>query len=190
MDDRQASALVRSSACFPRRSERVDASRYRGDWGATSRGAAPAGWRIPVAGGNTPQALIDEIGGGSEPGLASSVLLAGQKNRLAFGVIDGNSGFVAERRQRAELHDPWAMSDSAASGRARRCARTAPFQEAGLPPALPVVVRLSSERARQAVRQVCSFARKQESRPELLVVVPSGSVSTRLETLASRGEGN
>jgi hypothetical protein len=40
--------------------------------------------------------------------------------------------------------------------------------------ALPRFVRLSSELARQAVRQDCSFAKKQESPPALLVVVPSG----------------
>jgi hypothetical protein len=42
-------------------------------------------------------------------------------------------------------------------------------------------VRLSSERARQAVRQDCSFATKQESRPALLVVVPQQApdVTTR-----------
>jgi agmatinase len=39
--------------------------------------------------------------------------------------------------------------------------------------ALPVFVQLSSERARQAVRQDSSFARKQESPPALLVVVRS-----------------
>ena len=35
-------------------------------------------------------------------------------------------------------------------------------------------VRLSSERARQAVRQDCSFAKKQDSPPALPVVVRSG----------------
>jgi hypothetical protein len=42
-------------------------------------------------------------------------------------------------------------------------------------PRLLVVVRLSSERARQAVRQDCSFAKEQESRRALLVVVLSES---------------
>jgi hypothetical protein len=37
--------------------------------------------------------------------------------------------------------------------------------------ALPLIVRLSSERPRQAVRQDCSFAKKQKSPPALLVVV-------------------
>jgi len=36
---------------------------------------------------------------------------------------------------------------------------------------LLVFVRLSSERVRQAVRQDCSFVKKQESPPALLVVV-------------------
>jgi hypothetical protein len=42
--------------------------------------------------------------------------------------------------------------------------------------ALLLFVQLSSERARQAVRQDCSFAKKQASPPALLVVVLSGSV--------------
>jgi hypothetical protein len=41
------------------------------------------------------------------------------------------------------------------------------------PGRLLTFVRLSSERARQAVRQECSFAKKQESPPALLVVVLS-----------------
>ena len=40
-------------------------------------------------------------------------------------------------------------------------------------------VRLSSERVRQAVRQDCSFAEKQEFLPALLVVVPSERRTTR-----------
>jgi len=49
---------------------------------------------FPKPGGKTLQALADEIGGGPEMGLAGSVFLAGQKNRVAFGVIDDQSGFV------------------------------------------------------------------------------------------------
>ncbi len=49
---------------------------------------------FPAADGKTMQALAGEIGGGPEMGLASSVFLARQKNRFAFGVIDSNSGFV------------------------------------------------------------------------------------------------
>jgi hypothetical protein len=44
----------------------------------------------------------------------------------------------------------------------------------GLASRLLVVVRLSSERVRQPVRQDCSFAKKQASPPALLVVVRSG----------------
>jgi len=44
-----------------------------------------------------------------------------------------------------------------------------------LPPLL-VFVRLSRERARQAVRQDCSFAKKQESPPALLVVVQASDI--------------
>jgi hypothetical protein len=40
--------------------------------------------------------------------------------------------------------------------------------------ALPRVVRLSSERVRQAVRQDCPFAKKQASPPALLVVIQRG----------------
>jgi hypothetical protein len=41
--------------------------------------------------------------------------------------------------------------------------------------ALSVIVRLSSERARQGVRQDCCFAKKQQSPPALLVVVQTES---------------
>jgi hypothetical protein len=53
---------------------------------------------------------------------------------------------------------------------------------------LPVIVRLSSERARQAVRQDCSFATKQESRPALLVVVRSGRLMAALRQARKPGE--
>ena len=49
---------------------------------------------FPKAGGKTLQQLADEIGGGPEMGLAGSVFLAGQDNRVAFGVIDSNAGFL------------------------------------------------------------------------------------------------
>jgi hypothetical protein len=49
---------------------------------------------FPKTGGRTLQALADEIGGGPEMGLAGSVFLAGEKNRVAFGVIDDQVGFV------------------------------------------------------------------------------------------------
>jgi hypothetical protein len=54
----------------------------------------PQASEFPKPGGKTLQALADEIGGGPEMGLAGSVFLAGQKNRVAFGVIDDQSGFV------------------------------------------------------------------------------------------------
>jgi hypothetical protein len=56
--------------------------------------ADPQASEFPQPGGKTLQALADEIGGGPEMGLAGSVFLAGQKNRVAFGVIDDQSGFV------------------------------------------------------------------------------------------------
>ncbi|HKH16141.1 MAG TPA: hypothetical protein VKA57_01340 [Solirubrobacteraceae bacterium] len=49
---------------------------------------------FPAAGGKTLQALADEIGGGPELGLAGSIFLAGRENRVAFGVIDPNAGFL------------------------------------------------------------------------------------------------
>ena len=49
---------------------------------------------FPAARGKTLQALADEIGGGPEMGLAGSVFLAGRSNRVAFGVIDSNAGFL------------------------------------------------------------------------------------------------
>jgi hypothetical protein len=49
---------------------------------------------FPKTGGKTLQALADEIGGGPEMGLAGSVYLAGERNRVAFGVIDRTAGFV------------------------------------------------------------------------------------------------
>jgi hypothetical protein len=49
---------------------------------------------FPKAGGKTLQQLADEIGGGPEMGLAGSVFLAGRDNRVAFGVIDSDAGFL------------------------------------------------------------------------------------------------
>jgi hypothetical protein len=49
---------------------------------------------FPKPAGKTLQALANEIGGGPQMGLAGSVFLAGQQNRVAFGVIDDKAGFV------------------------------------------------------------------------------------------------
>jgi hypothetical protein len=49
---------------------------------------------FPATGTKTLQALADEIGGGTEMGMASSVFVAGRRNRVAFGVIDQNAGFL------------------------------------------------------------------------------------------------
>jgi hypothetical protein len=54
----------------------------------------PQASEFPAPAGKTLQALADEIGGGPEMGLASSVFLAGQENRVAFGVIDDTAGFL------------------------------------------------------------------------------------------------
>jgi hypothetical protein len=53
-------------------------------------------------------------------------------------------------------------------------------------PRLLVLVQLSSKRARQAVQQDCSSAKKQECSPALLVVVQSGHVRPAGGALASR----
>jgi hypothetical protein len=49
---------------------------------------------FPATKGKTLQQLADEIGGGPSMGLAGSVYLAGQPNRVAFGVIDQQAGFL------------------------------------------------------------------------------------------------
>jgi hypothetical protein len=50
---------------------------------------------FPATDGKTLQQLADEIGGGGqEMGLAGSVFVAGRDNRVAFGVIDQNAGFL------------------------------------------------------------------------------------------------
>jgi hypothetical protein len=49
---------------------------------------------FPKPAGKTLQALADEIGGGPQMGLAGSIYLAGKPNRVAFGVIDDQAGFV------------------------------------------------------------------------------------------------
>ena len=50
---------------------------------------------FPAPGGKTLQQLADEIGGGGQDlGLAGSVFVGGRENRVAFGVIDGNAGFL------------------------------------------------------------------------------------------------
>jgi hypothetical protein len=54
----------------------------------------PQASEFPAAGGKTLQALADEIGGGPELGLAGSVFVAGRENRVAFGVIDSDAGFL------------------------------------------------------------------------------------------------
>ena len=54
----------------------------------------PQASEFPDPAGKSLQALADEIGGGPEMGLASSVFVAGRPNRLAFGMIDQNAGFL------------------------------------------------------------------------------------------------
>jgi hypothetical protein len=55
--------------------------------------------------------------------------------------------------------------------------------------ALPLFVRLSSERVRHAVRQDCSFAKKQASPPALLVVVRGGRLVYGPRRLLARASG-
>jgi len=54
----------------------------------------PQASEFPKPAGKTLQALADGIGGGSEMGLAGSVFIAGEENRVAFGVIDDQAGFL------------------------------------------------------------------------------------------------
>jgi hypothetical protein len=54
----------------------------------------PRAEAFPKPAGKTLQALANEIGGGSELAMAASVYVAGRDNRLAFGVVDRNAGFL------------------------------------------------------------------------------------------------
>jgi hypothetical protein len=54
----------------------------------------PSAGSFPATDGKSLQALANQIGGGSQMGLASSVFVSGRENRLAFGVIDRNAGFL------------------------------------------------------------------------------------------------
>jgi hypothetical protein len=49
---------------------------------------------FPKPAGKTLQELADGIGGGPQMGLAGSVFVAGEDNRVAFGVIDEQAGFL------------------------------------------------------------------------------------------------
>jgi hypothetical protein len=54
----------------------------------------PQASEFPATGGKTLQQLADSIGGGPQLGMAGSVFLAGRTNRVAFGVIDQQAGFL------------------------------------------------------------------------------------------------
>jgi len=54
----------------------------------------PQASEFPATGGKTLQQLADSIGGGPQMGMAGSVYLADQTNRVAFGVIDKQAGFL------------------------------------------------------------------------------------------------
>jgi len=58
---------------------------------------SPQAREFPAVEGRTLQQLADAIGGGPEMGLASSVFVAGRENRLAFGMIDTDAGFLYGR---------------------------------------------------------------------------------------------
>jgi hypothetical protein len=66
----------------------------------------PQASEFPASGGKTLQALADEIGGGPSMGLAGSVFLAGQENRVAFGVIDQQAGFLYGKTALYVARDP------------------------------------------------------------------------------------
>ncbi len=61
---------------------------------------------FPTPAGKTLQALADQIGGGPSMGLAGSVFLAGQENRVAFGVIDDQAGFLYGKTALYVARDP------------------------------------------------------------------------------------
>lgn len=54
----------------------------------------PKASEFPATDGKTLQQLADSIGGGPQMGMAGSVYLAGKTNRVAFGVIDKQAGFL------------------------------------------------------------------------------------------------
>jgi hypothetical protein len=54
----------------------------------------PRAAEFPDPAGKSLQQLADSIGGGPQMGMASSVFVAGRKNRVAFGVIDKDAGFL------------------------------------------------------------------------------------------------
>jgi hypothetical protein len=62
---------------------------------AAVRGAQdPRASEFPDPAGKSLQQLADQIGGGPQMGMASSVFVAGRKNRVAFGMIDKDAGFL------------------------------------------------------------------------------------------------
>ena len=61
---------------------------------------------FPAARGKTLQELADEVGGGPSMGLAGSVFLAGEENRVAFGVIDEQAGFLYGKTALYVARDP------------------------------------------------------------------------------------
>jgi len=87
-------------------------------------------------------------------------------SRPAGQARDGNVGSAARRGRPAGRPRPERPRSPGGTGDGR-----AP---------LPSFVRLSSEGVRQAVRQDCSFAKKQASPPALLVVVHSGRLTLDL----------
>src|SRR5215217_1150147 len=81
---------------------------------------------------------------------------------------------VTPRAEKAgSLEISTAATHQAGFTRQPRLIAIARLRSCGPRAALLLIVRLSSERVRQAVRQDCSFAKKQASPPALLVVVPS-----------------
>ena len=54
----------------------------------------PRAAEFPDPAGKSLQQLADSIGGGPQMGMASSVFVAGRKNRVAFGMIDKDAGFL------------------------------------------------------------------------------------------------
>jgi hypothetical protein len=127
-----------------------------------------AGYRRPLLRGGRPQCKPGMVAGERRRPAASSKTESIMEPASASGVRCRDESATAGRRPpRQSLAGAPTLSVLPQGGSSGQLSR-ADFA------ALSVIVRLSSERARQGVRQDC-FAKKQQSPPALLVVVQSRS---------------
>ena len=90
-----AAAGCGGATAAPTRRRRTRSRRFPSGLQEKVRAAQdPQPSEFPRPAGKTLQALANEIGGGPQMGLAGSIYLSGQDNRVAFGVIDDKAGFV------------------------------------------------------------------------------------------------